>query len=129
MLYCLAKYPEVCKKVSQEIEENVPDYDSLDHETLKSKLPYCSAFINEVLRHYPPLPSVAMRKCIQSFKTSENVGIDKGTLLFSNNFDSMMNEEYFENPKEFSPERWFGKNKHPAYAFCPFSAGPRNCVG
>jgi len=129
-LYCLAKYPEVCKKVNQEIEENIPDFDNFEYDTLKNKLPYCSAFLSEVLRHYPPLPSVAMRKCTNSFKTADHgINFDKDTLVFSNNFDSMMNPKYFDDPKEFKPERWLGKNSHPAYAYVPFSAGPRNCIG
>jgi len=63
ILYCLAQYPEVLQKVEKEIEENIPDFNNLDFDALKNKLPYCTAFINEVLRHYPPLPSAAMRKC------------------------------------------------------------------
>lgn len=40
-----------------------------------------------------------------------------------------MNPEYFENPEEFIPERWLKESKYPTYAFTPFSAGPRNCLG
>jgi len=40
-----------------------------------------------------------------------------------------MNPEYFEDPKSFKPERWLEKKNFPAYAFTPFAAGPRNCLG
>jgi len=37
------------------------------------------------------------------------------------------NPEFFEKPDEFIPERFLKDNK--PFAFIPFSAGGRNCVG
>ena len=45
------------------------------------------------------------------------------------NYDSMKNPKYFEEPEAFKPERWLDKKNFPAYAFTPFAAGTRNCLG
>lgn len=40
--------------------------------------------------------------------------------------------QYFEQPDEFIPERFMSSNnldRKNSFAFVPFSAGPRNCIG
>ena len=42
----------------------------------------------------------------------------------------MNDPEYFPDPFEFKPERWFQENviKDP-FTYTPFSSGVRNCIG
>ena len=38
------------------------------------------------------------------------------------------NPKYWTQPDEFVPDRWFEPRHHP-YAYMPFGAGPRLCIG
>jgi cytochrome P450 len=65
--------------------------------------------------------------CIKVYH-SNNVG----DLVTANLLTSMRNSEHFERADDFIPERWLDKNilsRLHSFAYCPFSAGPRNCIG
>jgi cytochrome P450 len=41
----------------------------------------------------------------------------------------MNNPKYFPDPERFDPNRWLKNPSPEAFAFIPFLAGPRNCIG
>lgn len=42
-----------------------------------------------------------------------------------------VNDQHFKDPDVYNPERWLTDEwkSAPPYAYIPFSAGPRNCIG
>ena len=90
--------------------------------------------LKETLRLANPAPIVVPRQALNDHNLKD-LHVKKGTrVLFFTNINGV-NPEYFENPTEFNPERWFAQNegdapwKKRSFAYLPFSSGARNCIG
>lgn len=56
--------------------------------------------------------------------------IPPGTTVLVNSYLLHRDARYFSDPHVYRPERFFPDSpKIPRYAFIPFSAGSRNCIG
>eukprot|EP01122_Echinamoeba_exundans_P015044 TRINITY_DN6984_c0_g1_i1.p1 TRINITY_DN6984_c0_g1~~TRINITY_DN6984_c0_g1_i1.p1 ORF type:complete len:511 (-),score=79.61 TRINITY_DN6984_c0_g1_i1:127-1659(-) len=94
------------------------------------KLKRTRAVINEALRLRPPAPQLS-RTPPRDVKLG-GYDIPAGTNIQSSIFMVQRSPKLWKNPNEFDPSRWVDKDEnqmqHP-YAFIPFSAGLRNCIG
>ncbi|XP_046504755.1 cytochrome P450 4V2 isoform X2 [Equus quagga] len=128
-LYLLGCYPEVQKKVDSELEEVFGKSDRpATLEDLK-KLKYLECVMKETLRLFPSVPLFA-RNLNEDCEVA-GYKIVKGSQAIIVSYALHRDSRYFPNPEEFKPERFFPENsqgRHP-YAYVPFSAGPRNCIG
>lgn len=126
VLAFVAQHPEVQQKLQEEtdlvIGRDTPV--SIDH---RKDMPYTEATIMEVLRHTssPIVPHVANQDT-----TIGGYQVNKGTVVFLNNYALNMSEEHWSEPMAFNPERFLenGVYSKPAN-FLPFSTGKRACVG
>ncbi|XP_023235600.1 cytochrome P450 4c3-like [Centruroides sculpturatus] len=83
----------------------------------------------ESLRLYPPAPTTG--RTLSEDVECDGYRIPKGTNCVVLIYFLHRNPEVFPNPEVFDPDRFLPENcagRHP-YAFIPFSAGPRNCIG
>ncbi|XP_054149154.1 cytochrome P450 4V2 [Melozone crissalis] len=129
VLYLLGRNPEVQKKVHRELDEVFDNTERpVTTEDLKN-LRYLECVVKEALRLYPSVPMFArsLREdcCIRGYQ------IPRGANVLVLTYALHRDPEVFPDPEEFRPERFFPENskgRHP-YAYVPFSAGPRNCIG
>lgn len=84
------------------------------------------AIYKESLRLYPPAYMLARQTTSQDdllgfkIKKSDQVLVGIASM--------QRNSQYFERPNDFYPERFLKKLSHP-FAFIPFGAGGKSCVG
>ncbi|KAL1505282.1 hypothetical protein ABEB36_004880 [Hypothenemus hampei] len=93
------------------------------------KLHFLERFIKESLRLYPPVPFIG-RKTSEDIPTKFGT-IPKGVDVHLLILDIQRNPKVWPNPEVFDPSRHLPENSknRNSYAFIPFSAGPRNCIG
>ncbi|XP_010142523.1 PREDICTED: cytochrome P450 4V2 [Buceros rhinoceros silvestris] len=129
VLYLLGHNPEAQKKVHEELDEVFGDTEHpVTMDDLK-KLQYLECVVKEALRIFPSVPMFGRTLnddcCINGYE------VPKGTNIIVLTYALHRDPEIFPDPEEFRPERFFPENskgRHP-YAYVPFSAGPRNCIG
>jgi len=85
--------------------------------------------VKESMRLYPPaygLGREAIRDCeVGGFH------VPPGTQVFMFQWATHRDPRFFDEPLRFNPERWTTEfeSQLPKYAYYPFGAGPRVCVG
>ena len=133
-IYFLWKYKEVYQKVKEEVDREFENMEDLSMEKI-NKMEYMNAFLKETLRLGGPTTAYFFRAPVKDDNLC-GMNIKKGTIVNFHPDLYYSSEEFFPNHKEFRPERWLEGNSHEQnalkaepYAFIPFSAGPRNCVG
>uniref|UniRef100_A0A3P8RU77 Cytochrome P450 4V2 n=1 Tax=Amphiprion percula TaxID=161767 RepID=A0A3P8RU77_AMPPE len=128
-LHLLGSNPEVQRKVQQELQEVFGTSDRpITMEDLK-KLKYLECVIKETLRLFPSVPFFA--RTIREECHIKGFTIPEGANVTIVTYSLHRDPRYFPEPEEFRPERFFPENSvgRPPYAYIPFSAGLRNCIG
>jgi cytochrome P450 len=125
--YLLAQHPDVTRRLLAELERELEGRAPAPADL--ERLPYLEAVMKETLRLYPPAPS-ANRVVKEAFEW-QGYTIEAGELVTYVPFVSHRMPTQFREPDAFRPERWdpaSGENP-PPYAYIPFAAGPRSCIG
>ncbi|XP_053972202.1 cytochrome P450 4c3-like [Hylaeus volcanicus] len=126
ILYALGRYPQYQKKILEEYNE-VAGTKELTLDIL-NKLTWLEACIKESWRLYPVVSLIARQ--IYNPITIMGHDIPVGSTVLVNAFLLHRDPRYFPDPEIYRPERFLPDGpKYPSYAFVPFSAGSRNCIG
>jgi len=125
-LHFMATHPEIQQRLYEEIMDVVPVGSNVTTAHLK-ELRYLDACIKESLRKAAPVPFVGR-------EASKDIVIDgytipAGTTFLMSIYSLHRDTKYFPDPETYNPERFLEDRSWHAYAYSPFSAGARNCIG
>lgn len=126
LLYYLGKHPRCQIKLHNEIESQK----TLNMSAFE-EMPYLKACIKECLRLKPPIPLLS--RTLTHDVVINNYHIPKDTFILVATHLTSVNEEYFDDPKKFMPERWLKDEmkllEHQMYTTIPFGYGAKACLG
>ncbi|XP_014788122.1 cytochrome P450 3A8 [Octopus bimaculoides] len=125
--YSLALHPEIQDRLHQEIVsvlgEDMPDYNNIQ------RLPFLDMCLDETLRMYPS--AIRIQREVSNNVQVSGWTFPKDTDISLSVYPLHHDPEYWPEPEKFIPERFSPECKekiHP-YAYIPFGAGPRICLG
>jgi cytochrome P450 len=132
--FYLSRHQKAYQKALREVRAT---FSSIDDIRIGSKLNSCTylrACIDEALRLAPPAGSSPIREVLEGGARVAGEFFPAGTLVGVPIYSIHHNAQYFPEAFAFKPERWIGSENAEAVklaqsAFCPFSVGPRSCIG
>ena len=123
LLIMIFNHKNVLKNVINEVNSVKKDTELISDKIYK--LTYIRQCILETLRLINPLVTT-FGSLSQDFEFDEKYSFKKGTQFLILNNPVLRENEYFEQPDKFIPERWTPKMEKSYYAIS-FNQGPQRC--
>jgi cytochrome P450 len=127
MLYDIATHPAVAQRIYAEVDALFTT--DISYAEYPEHLPYLRQVAKEILRVYAPA-WVLPRRALPGAELGGQP-IPTGCNVLYSPFAIHHDPRYFPNPDKFDPDRWEKgcDTTVPRFAYVPFGAGPRICVG
>ncbi len=124
-LRLLAQHPDVQFKLQEEARAVLgPDGATADH---YPALPYARACFAEAMRLCPPGWTIA-RTAAEEYEW-RGFRIPRGAILLAPQWVAHRDARWWPEPEQFRPERFLSNEPRPKFAYFPFAAGSRQCIG
>ncbi|VAI43182.1 unnamed protein product [Triticum turgidum subsp. durum] len=130
----LVRHPRILQKAQEEVRRVVGGKGRVEESDL-AELHYMRAIIKETFRLHPAVPLLVPRETVAAC-TLGGYDIPAKTRVFINTFAMGRDPEIWEDPLEYSPERFEVAGaggeidlKDPDYKLLPFGGGRRGCPG
>ena len=125
--YLLAQHPEIAERLKREVDQTIGNRlpAAEDYASLK----YSEMVFSESMRLYPPAWGIA-RTVVEPYEAF-GITFPKNSLTLTSQWITHRDERWYPNPHHFDPERWTPQAtaSRPKFAYFPFGAGPRQCIG
>ncbi len=125
--YLLSQHPEVADRLHAELDA-APEFAAPSLTEMES-LPYTQQVVNEALRLYPPGWLLSRRTLEADELGGYAIPANSNVLLPL--YLLHRHPKFWQEPERFWPERFAPEHEadRPRYAYMPFAAGPRHCIG
>lgn len=125
----LAQNPPMLERLREEIKE-IYEKESPPSLNTLNKMDWLSALLKESLRVNNPVAlGTGIRKASRDNQIGD-ISIKEGSIVIASFLHKTFNPQLFEDPMGYNPQRWLEKSSiSDPYAYTPFWAGPRNCIG
>jgi cytochrome P450 len=125
--YLLSQHPDAEARLHAELDA-MPEQHPLEL-AASGELPYARAVVDEALRLYPPV-WVFTRRALEA-DTLGGYAVPAGTDVLLPTYVIHRHPRYWQEPEAFRPERFApgGEGQGASFAYIPFGAGPRRCMG
>jgi cytochrome P450 len=126
--YVLSQHPEHEARLHAELDTvlggRTPTQDDLP------KLEFTRRVIEESMRLYPTAPGLSTRAC-QAEDEICGVKVKKGAQIVVSPWILHHHRRLWDEPERFDPDRFLPERSagRPRFAYLPFGAGPRVCIG
>ena len=121
-LYLLALDPETQEEVASETRGQ-----QLDSMADIDRMKFTRAVVEETMRLYPPAFLIA--RAALDKDDAAGVAIDKGDIIMIAPWLLHRHEKLWDQPNAFVPKRFMSATPPDRFAYLPFGAGPRVCIG
>ncbi|EYC21508.1 hypothetical protein Y032_0019g3867 [Ancylostoma ceylanicum] len=128
----LAEHIDIQEKIREEIF-SVLGADGRPSTSLRNRLPYTNAAIQEIQRYANIIPLNVIHRTVKDTSV-ESIPIPGDTLVIGHIQHVMAHSPVYKDANEFRPERFLMEdgitpNKEAVEQLCPFSVGKRQCAG
>ena len=140
-LFYLVRNPASLEKALAEVRARFADVEDIHQGPNLTSLTYLRACIDEAMRLSPSVGGLLPREVLAGGMTIDGETIPAGIVVGTPHYTIHHNEAYYPEPFRFVPERWIAGSSvaggvvgeqdvaRAQSAFCPFSIGPRGCIG
>jgi cytochrome P450 len=125
--YLLAQHPDVEERLCMELAAQT--HDAAPSLARMEALTYAGQVLNEAMRLYPPGWLLSRRTIGPDVLAGYEIAARADVLLPL--YLLHRHPRYWNNPDSFEPDRFSPERaaERPRFAFVPFAAGPRHCIG